>query len=271
MRTICARSGCENFITGSLVTGYPSTFCSDKCKKWSHAPNYEVYSGGLNYPEKTQGIKHDSSKLRYDLINPVAQEAFVKVLTYGANKYAPRNWEKGIDKDRLIAAAYRHIESYRQGEKIDKESNQDHIAHAICCLHFLLSLELDKSLPGFYHIRKGFDYSPITDKFDFAEMEGKIINNYAQEVPEDRPEVREEVSPSKATRSPDNPRGQDTKLRDESDPSRRDECFTYIIDIENIRAVLHDLDKHTSRPVRKRKTGKTMPGMSSKSRPARRK
>lgn len=270
MRTVCARSGCGNFTTGSLVTGYPSIFCSDKCKKWwLHAPNYEVYSGGLNYPEKTQGIKHDSSKLRYDLINPVAQEAFVKVLTYGANKYAPRNWEKGISKDRLLAAAYRHIELYRKGEKLDKESNQDHIAHAICCLHFLLSLELDKSLPGCY------SHDVVYRTIDAGiRVDMDKLRNYAQAIPKDRPEVREEVSPSKTTRSPDNPRGQDTKLRDEPDSSRGDGCYSYVIAVENLKSLIHFLDKTTqrkSRSVRKPKTRKAMPGVSSKSRPARRK
>lgn len=88
------------------------------------------------------GVKLDSEKLRYDLLPPLAEEAVVGVLTYGARKYAPDNWRKVPDaSDRYFAAARRHLASWRKGERVDPESGHPHLAHAICCLLFLAELE----------------------------------------------------------------------------------------------------------------------------------
>lgn len=163
-----------------------------------------------------QGIKHDQNKLRYDLINPVAQEEFVKVLTYGANKYAARNWEKGIDRDRLLAAAYRHISSYQKGEIKDPESSLLHIAHAICCLHFLLALETDKNLEanksknyystvlGFqsYEDKPGYTQSPtFNNPFPIGLDD---IKNNVKEILKDRTEDSKDIPSPETTLRSDN-------------------------------------------------------------------
>jgi len=94
----------------------------------------------------TIGRKNDQSKLRYDLLPPRTLEDVVKVLTFGANKYEDNNWKK-VDSsfDRYYAAAMRHLQAFRQGEKIDNESEASHLAHAICCLVFLNELHGDRS------------------------------------------------------------------------------------------------------------------------------
>lgn len=51
------------------------------------------------------------------------------VLNYGAKKYAPWNWEKGISRRRLYAAACRHYKAILDGEEIDRESGLPHTAH----------------------------------------------------------------------------------------------------------------------------------------------
>src|SRR3990172_7443049 len=86
------------------------------------------------------GLKYDGDKLHYNLIPPELLEELAKVLTYGANKYAPRNWEKGISRDRLFAALQRHLWSYWGGERVDVESGLDHLSHAACCIAFLITL-----------------------------------------------------------------------------------------------------------------------------------
>ena len=93
--------------------------------------------------KKEIGVKYDQNKLRYDLVCPLAQEEFVRVLTFGANKYAPDNWKK-VDTFRYIAALGRHINAWRKGEKNDKETNIHHLAHAMCNIMFLLSRELEE-------------------------------------------------------------------------------------------------------------------------------
>lgn len=85
------------------------------------------------------GIKHDQGKLRYDLLPPEPIEELVKILTHGAAKYGPNNWQ-GLDhfEDRYYAACMRHLQLWRQGERLDKDSGLSHLAHAMCCITFLL-------------------------------------------------------------------------------------------------------------------------------------
>ena len=84
------------------------------------------------------GRKHDTGKLRYDLLPPKTVEDVVKVLTLGAEKYAPDNWKYVRPfNDRYYAAAMRHIQAWRQGEDHDPETGLPHLAHALCCLVFL--------------------------------------------------------------------------------------------------------------------------------------
>ena len=88
-----------------------------------------------------EGIKHDSDKLRYELLPIEPIEALVAVLGHGAKKYEDWNWQKVVaDKpERYYAAALRHITAWRKGEKLDPESDLPHLAHAMCCLVFLLA------------------------------------------------------------------------------------------------------------------------------------
>lgn len=93
-------------------------------------------------PEST-GMKFDQEKARYDLLPFKALAEIVSVLTYGAKKYAPENWRKvEHPKSRYFAAALRHLVAWFGGERLDPESGHHHLAHAACCIMFLL--ELDK-------------------------------------------------------------------------------------------------------------------------------
>jgi hypothetical protein len=89
-----------------------------------------------------KGAKFDDSKNRWDLL-PIAEvEDAVEVLTDGAKKYAPDNWRRVPDgKTRYYAALMRHIVAWRNGERIDKDSGRTHLAHALCCLMFVMALD----------------------------------------------------------------------------------------------------------------------------------
>ena len=85
------------------------------------------------------GVKYDSAKLRYDLLPPIALAHVAGVLTFGAQKYAPENWRCVPDlQSRYLAAAFRHIEAHRMGERYDPESKYTHLAHAVTCLMFII-------------------------------------------------------------------------------------------------------------------------------------
>jgi hypothetical protein len=99
--------------------------------------------------ESDTGRKDDLGKTRYDLVPPLALEEFAKVLTFGAEKYAADNWRSVPGAaDRYFAAAQRHIWAYKRGEKLDNESGLAHLAHAICCLVFLLEVDLEGNEKG---------------------------------------------------------------------------------------------------------------------------
>lgn len=92
------------------------------------------------------GVKHDQAKARFDLIPPAAEKLLADVLTFGATKYAPNNWKLLEDaSERYIAAALRHINAHRRGEALDDETELPHLAHAMCCLAFILELQHGES------------------------------------------------------------------------------------------------------------------------------
>lgn len=93
-------------------------------------------------------MKADAGKARWDLLPWAALSVVVEVLSYGARKYAPENWRHVPDaRDRYTAAALRHIAAWRMGERVDAESGLHHLAHAVCCLLFLLAFEVEQARP----------------------------------------------------------------------------------------------------------------------------
>lgn len=88
-------------------------------------------------PEKI-GLKFDNDKLLYSLIPPETTKALAEVLTFGAKKYAPNNWqlvENG--KTRYLDALFRHLEAFRSGETHDPDSGLHHLAHVLTNVAFL--------------------------------------------------------------------------------------------------------------------------------------
>ena len=90
--------------------------------------------------EPTVGMKHDSGKLDYTLVPWDGLEDVIRVLEFGANKYSRDNWRKVENADaRYMAAAFRHLVAHQGGEVNDPESNLPHLAHAGCCILFMLA------------------------------------------------------------------------------------------------------------------------------------
>ncbi len=99
------------------------------------------------------GKKLDTGKTRYELISPYALDQMARVLTFGARKYEPRNWEQGVAWGREFAGIMRHLWAFWGGEDNDKETGLSHLAHASCLLMFLLH---------FTEHRREFDDRPRT-------------------------------------------------------------------------------------------------------------
>lgn len=87
----------------------------------------------------TIGTKHDHGKPILGAVPPHAELAVGRVLTFGAEKYARGNWDKVEDhENRYMDAALRHLNAHRRGELTDSESGESHLAHAACCILFML-------------------------------------------------------------------------------------------------------------------------------------
>jgi len=60
-------------------------------------------------------------------------------LAEGARKYGGYNWRvAGVRASVYIDATRRHLDAWWGGETIDPESGHPHLAHAGCCLLFLI-------------------------------------------------------------------------------------------------------------------------------------
>lgn len=84
-----------------------------------------------------KGLRFNSGKPRFDLVQPWAHEQMVNVLTVGAIKYHDRNWENGMAWSNVIASLKRHLNAIEKGEDYDEETGELHAAHIACNAHFL--------------------------------------------------------------------------------------------------------------------------------------
>jgi hypothetical protein len=92
-------------------------------------------------PGTALAIKHDQDKLPLNLLSGEALMQTAAVLKFGADKYAEHNWRSGFQWSRPLAAAMRHLVAFNDGEDKDPESGLSHLAHAACCIMFLLEFE----------------------------------------------------------------------------------------------------------------------------------
>ena len=92
--------------------------------------------------KKERGLKDTKDKNRVDLITPESILGIGEVLTFGAKKYSPNNWQLvEAAQDKYYAALMRHLLAWRQGEAIDPESKLNHIKHVLTNAMFLLYYE----------------------------------------------------------------------------------------------------------------------------------
>jgi len=112
------------------------------------------------YPRVPPGTKFDQDKLRFDLIDDLAEEEMVAVLTFGARKYDSWNWLP-LDPNRVVAALRRHLSAVRKGETHDPETGRLHSGHIMCCAMFLCGIEKRILLT---RERKGLDINHVDFK-----------------------------------------------------------------------------------------------------------
>lgn len=126
-----------------------------------------------------KGLRYNEGKLRYDLMHPVATKGMVKVLTNGAQKYAARNWERGMSWTSVLASLKRHLELFEAGQDYDSQSGLLHIDHVQCNAHFLSAYYKiypqgdDRRHPYLDHPRIGLDIDEV-----IADWVGAYMQKY---------------------------------------------------------------------------------------------
>ena len=82
-------------------------------------------------PASPLGLKFDSEKPDYSLLDFPYIESLIAVLTHGATKYARDNWKLFHPSDipRFASAIMRHTAAILQGELIDPDSGLPHASH----------------------------------------------------------------------------------------------------------------------------------------------
>lgn len=86
-----------------------------------------------------KGRKFDQDKPRWSLLPWEELEEVTKVISLGSIKYEDYNWQKVSNaKDRYFSALLRHVTAWWNGQTKDDESNLSHLAHACCCILFLM-------------------------------------------------------------------------------------------------------------------------------------
>jgi hypothetical protein len=113
---------------------------------------------------ESEGLRYDADKLRMDLIPPEAELFLARVLTQGAQKYASRNWELGMDWSRCIGALKRHLLRWELGQMYDPESGEPHLAHVLWNAMALLVYE-QRDIGKDDRVDTGIPYDAIDDYF----------------------------------------------------------------------------------------------------------
>jgi hypothetical protein len=104
------------------------------------AAAFDDWLGGLCVIE---GVKADVGKPRFSLFPHRALAEVLRVLEAGARKYSVNNWMKVPElRTRYYDALQRHAQAWWLGERNDQETGLHHLAHACCCVLFLLGAEV---------------------------------------------------------------------------------------------------------------------------------
>jgi len=73
----------------------------------------KMLAGGEQQQFGTGSVRDtQSSKIRYSLISPIFMRLLASWCTLGAQKYAPRNWERGQPLHQYVESMMRHIQAF---------------------------------------------------------------------------------------------------------------------------------------------------------------
>lgn len=101
------------------------------------------------------GLRFNSGKRKWSLVDWKSLEPMVEVLEFGAKKYDDWNWANGLKTTEVCESLLRHVFAYLNGEDNDPESGITHIGHIQCNAMFLSYMAQNrKDLDTRHNIKK---------------------------------------------------------------------------------------------------------------------
>lgn len=129
-----------------------------------------------------KALRYNTGKVKWSLVHYKSLEPMVKVLEYGAKKYAPFNWMKGLNRKEILESMQRHLAALIDGEEIDSESGISHMGHVMCNGMFYNYFTDNESVSlqdKVYHLVKH-------KEADLSIMESKVKNCQCNKIDEIR-------------------------------------------------------------------------------------
>lgn len=95
-----------------------------------------------------QALRYNEGKAQWHLVDFKSLEPLVRVLEYGAKKYAPNNWKKGAPKEQYLDCIMRHLVEVMDGNELDAESKQHHMGHIMANAMFYIYVHRQEAKPS---------------------------------------------------------------------------------------------------------------------------
>ena len=81
---------------------------------------------------ESKADRYNNGKTQWGLVDFKSIKPMVDVLEFGALKYSPNNWKKGLDTTEICESIMRHLTALMDGEDNDPESGLPHMGHIQC-------------------------------------------------------------------------------------------------------------------------------------------
>ena len=95
-------------------------------------PDYAPPSAKETMATKSGAMREKKDAIPYDLVPFIEiTEAFARVAEFGAVKYEPWNWTKGLSRVQLLCSLLRHTFAYLRGRDKDAETGLSHADHIL--------------------------------------------------------------------------------------------------------------------------------------------
>jgi len=130
-------------------------------------------TGSTLEPKMGGGLRHNTGKAELSYVPSSTLFAISKVFMYGAQKYSPNNWRRGMSWTSVYNCLQRHLLKWYDGEELDDESLVPHLYHIIANAAMLIEYaetykDGDDRFKG-----KINEFKDSFEKYEFGKYNGK--------------------------------------------------------------------------------------------------